>query len=149
MTEPIAMSYLSCSDARSIVPAASGTHRLAWRWGVALAAVAILHGSAAVWFERVHDAFAPQAVKPPVQVALLTPQPIARERLRPASRHPAPARSEPAGSRSPGLAPVLHALTSARQAAGAADETAGARAGRGSSASATAPGTAPTAAAVP
>lgn len=143
------MSHLSCSDATPAIPASSGTHRRAWRWGVALAAAAALHGTAAVWFERVHDAFSPQTVKPPVQVALLTPQPIARDRLRPAPRRPAPVRPEPARGPSQGLAPVLHALTSTRQAAEAANETAGTEPGRGTAANATAPGTASAAAAVP
>lgn len=109
------MSYLSSFDAARAAPASSGVHRRAWRWGLALTAAVVLHGTAVVWFERVHDAPAPEAVKPPVQVALLTPQPIARDRAHPSLRHPAAARPEPP-ARGPGRrqAPVLHALAPAR-----------------------------------
>lgn len=110
------MSYLSPSPAIRTVPASSGTHRRAWRWGLALAAALALHGTAAVWFERMHDAFVPEAVKPPVQVALLTPQPIARDQARPTPRHSVVARTEPAAARGSGQgqAPVLHALAPSR-----------------------------------
>ncbi len=119
------MSSLSPSDVAATVPASSGMHRRAWRWGVALAAVLVLHGTAAVWFERVRDASTPDAVKPPVQVALLTPQPIARDRAHPAPRHSPATRPEPARGQRQGRAPVLHALTpSQTHPAAASAETA-------------------------
>lgn len=149
------MSYLSPSNAVGAAPASSGMDRRAWRWGLALAATVVLHGTAAVWFERVHDAPAPESVKPPVQVALLTPQPIARDRAHPVARRAAAARPEqPARSQAQRQAPVLHALTSSPtppqaappEAASETDE-AGAGAGPGSGASTTAAASA--AAAVP
>ncbi|MGG1945132.1 DUF3108 domain-containing protein [Trinickia sp. NRRL B-1857] len=105
------MSSLPHLAAGRAVPASRGTSRRAWRWGVALAAAVALHGISAIWFVKHRAAFEPETPKPPVQVALLTPQPIARGdsvRQRPAARtEPAPARpSTPSGP-----APVLHALT--------------------------------------
>jgi len=111
------MSYVFASDATHTRPAPSGRGRRAWRWGAVLAITAVLHGAAALWFARHREAFAPEAVKPPVEVALLTAQPIARSPEATATRprtepsraaRPLPSRDEP--QRRP---PVLHALTPA------------------------------------
>ena len=96
--ERAAMSYVFVPHAVSTGPAPGGTRRLAWRWAIALAAVLALHVAGFLWFERYRDAFAPETVKPPVQVALLTPQPIARDTERAhrtGSASPAPSRPSP------------------------------------------------------
>jgi hypothetical protein len=84
-----------------------------------LALTAALHGAAALWFARHREAFAPEGIKPPVEVALLTPQPVARvsepphmrPRPTPAPKQALPARGEP--QRQP---PVLRALAPAATA---------------------------------
>jgi hypothetical protein len=78
-----------------------------------LAAAVVLHGTAALWLERVRDTSPPEAVRPPVQVALLTPQPIARAPARTARSHPAAVHPEPLRTQRQGRAPVLHALAAA------------------------------------
>ncbi|RDV00181.1 DUF3108 domain-containing protein [Trinickia dinghuensis] len=104
------MSYPFCSDTVRTAPPTRGTHRRAWRWGIALAGVLALHGVAVFWFARYHGSFAPEKVVPPVQVALLTPQPIARDTVRAAPRRPA-VRTESGGAHEGGThPPVLHAL---------------------------------------
>lgn len=111
MIEHTAMSSSLCSAAPHVGPAARGTRRRAWRWGAALAAAMVLHGMGVLWFARHRDMFAQEKVEPPVQVALLTPQPIARDTARAAPRRPAaPARSAATGH-ADGQVPVLHALT--------------------------------------
>ena len=139
---PTAMSYVFASDAMRTGPALSGRGRRAWRWGAVLAITAALHGAAAFWFARHREAFAPESVKPPVEVALLTPQPIARSReptatrprTAPARALPLPSRGEP--QRQP---PVLHALASA---AGAPAQPGKADGASQTDASATTPGAA-------
>jgi hypothetical protein len=113
MSEHTAMSYAFSSDVDHAAPAMSGMPRRAWRWGAALAAAAVLHGIGALWFARHHDTFALEQVRPPVQVALLTPQPIARDTAHPVipRRSAERARSVAARHGAP-EAPVLHALTS-------------------------------------
>ena len=113
------MSSVFASDAAYLGRARSGPRKRVWRWGVVLAAVAALHGAAFVWFEHYRDAFAPETVKPPVQVALLTPEPIARAR----THRAVPAHTERAPAQPRKQAPVLHALT-ASQTARAAHDTA-------------------------
>ncbi len=121
------MSYVIASHAVSTGPARSGTRRLAWRWSVALAAVLGLHVAGFIWFERYRDAFAPETVKPPVQVELLTPQPIARgpeaaRRTGSASAAPSrPSRAPASHGRQP---PTLHALAPAPTAPSAGTESA-------------------------
>ena len=111
MIEHTAMSSSLCSAAPHVGPAARGKRRRAWRWGVALAAAMVLHGMGVLWFALHRDTYAQEKVKPPVQVALLTPQPIARDTARAAPRRPAArARSEGTGH-GEGHVPVLHALT--------------------------------------
>src|SRR5581483_10869236 len=97
-----AMSYSFASDAVRTVLVPTELRSNTWRWCVALAVAIALHGAGVVWFTNFHDAFAPEAVKPPVQVALLTPQPIARnERSAAPRRHSAP-RAERARGRQDG-----------------------------------------------
>ena len=111
------MSYVFASDAARIGPASRGRRRHAWRWGAVLAITAALHGAAAFWFARHREAFAPEAVKPPVEVALLTPQPIARSVAPADTRHrAAPARTVPARGEPERRPSVLHALTPAATA---------------------------------
>lgn len=50
-----------------------------WRWSLVLAGVLLTHGLAGVWLARHRALFAPDAEKPPVEVALLEPERIARE----------------------------------------------------------------------
>lgn len=152
------MSYVFVPHAVSTGPAPGGTRRLAWRWAIALAAVLALHVAGFLWFERYRDAFAPETVKPPVQVALLTPQPIARDTERAhrtGSASPAPSRpSRPPAShgRQP---PTLHALAPAATApatANSASATLGNAPGRtaadaAAASSASAPAAAPASAA--
>ncbi|WP_116134747.1 DUF3108 domain-containing protein [Trinickia diaoshuihuensis] len=106
------MSELSrCPPALSTVSAPRGTPRRAWRWGAALALAVALHGAGWVWFATHRDALAPETSKPPVEVALLTAQRIARGET---GHRPPAARTEPARARAPRhgqAAPVLHALT--------------------------------------
>ena len=87
--------------------ARTGPRRLTWRWSFGLAAALALHGAAVVWFARHGHAFAPESVKPPLQVALLTPQPIARRMAHATPRRPAGGTRAPESS---GPAQVLHAL---------------------------------------
>jgi hypothetical protein len=72
-----------------------------------------------LWFVGHRDAFKPEAVKPPVEVALLTPQPVARVVERPLTRGraaPTPARALPARGEPSREPPVLHALAPAATA---------------------------------
>lgn len=118
------MPNLSNLAAVRAVPASPGTPRRAWRWGMALAAAVTLHGLSMMWFVKHRAAFEPETPKPPVQVALLTPQPIARgggAAQRPSARAE-PARARPTRHSEPsGPAPVLHALTPAPTASVQAD----------------------------
>ncbi|CAN7521176.1 DUF3108 domain-containing protein [Trinickia sp. LjRoot230] len=50
-----------------------------WRWGVVLLCVLLVHGLVGIWFARHRDLFAANTQKPPVEVALLRPERIARE----------------------------------------------------------------------
>ncbi len=113
------MSSVFISDAAHAGPARSGPRKRAWRWGVALAAVAALHAAAFIGFEQYRDAFASETVKPPVQIALLTPEPIARAQ----THRAAPAHVQPAPARQRKQAPVLHALSAGQTARAAPDTT--------------------------
>lgn len=84
----------------------------AWRWGVALAIALALNGAAVLWFGLHDHAFARGAVKPPVQVALLTPQPIARDTAQAVPRQREVLVRAPRG----GPAPVLHAFAPSNSA---------------------------------
>ena len=131
------MSYVLASDATRTGPAPAGRRGRAWRWGAVLAITAALHGAAALWFVRHRDAFEPEAVKPPVEVALLTPQPIARAAERPIGRQraaPTPARALPSRGEPSREPPVLHALA---PAATAPAQPGGAQGASGTDASAT------------
>jgi hypothetical protein len=145
------MSYLSASDAARTVLVPTEPRPQAWRWGVAVALVIALHGAGVIWFAHFHDAFAPEAVKPPVQVALLTPQPIARDPMHAARRAQSAPRAEPAHTRHDGgHAPVLHAIArsqSAPEPAEAASEVGGAARSAGNATGASAAGAAAQAAA--
>ncbi|WP_206954808.1 DUF3108 domain-containing protein [Trinickia acidisoli] len=146
------MSSLLSSDTARPGPARSGTRQLVRRWGIALATVVALHGAALVWFDRYHDAFAPEAVKPPLQVALLTAQPIARDTARARPRHPAEARPAPVHAAQSSQTPVLHALAPAETAPKspeAASETQRDATGRSAAAGASAPSAWHAAAAAP
>jgi hypothetical protein len=134
------MSYVFASDAARTGPAPRGLPRRAWRWGAVLAITAALHGAAAFWFARHGEAFAPEAVKPPVEVALLTPRPIARS-LAPAdtARRAPPARALPPRGEPQRQPPVLHALAPAATAPAQPGEADGASQ---TDASATKPGAA-------
>ena len=70
----------------------------AWRWGLVLVGVVLAHALAGVWFARHRDLFAPDTAKPPVEVALLQPERIAREPT-PAARPGAEATPHAARSR--------------------------------------------------
>lgn len=106
MIELAPMSYILVSDAVHADRARSEPRGRALRWGLVLGATIALHGAALLWFEAHRDTFAPEVVKPPVQIALLTARPIARA---PAERSSAMALGR--GKRSAGRpAPVLHAL---------------------------------------
>ncbi|HTH75036.1 MAG TPA: DUF3108 domain-containing protein [Trinickia sp.] len=106
------MSYVFAPNARRAACAPSRARRLAWRWGAAFAAVLAVHGAALLWFERDHGAFEVEAVKAPIQVALLTPQPIERTEPRRGSHRTAPPRAHAAAQRSTGSrTAVLHAVT--------------------------------------
>lgn len=50
-----------------------------WRWSLVLASVLLAHGLAGTWLARHRALFAPDTEKPPVEVALLEPERIARE----------------------------------------------------------------------
>ncbi|GLU32810.1 DUF3108 domain-containing protein [Trinickia caryophylli] len=90
----------------------------AWRWSVVLVGVVCLHLALGIWFARQRDAFAPPAATPPVEVALLQPERVARE---PSTGHagsspaprPAPARRGAPHRREDS---VLQALAPAKQA---------------------------------
>lgn len=116
------MSYVFASDAARAVLARSGEpHKRLWRWSAVFATTVALHGAAFVWFARHRDTFALDSVRPPIQVALLTPQPIAREAgpSRAVTAPTAPRQGQPHRQ-----APVLHALAP-RPSAPAATEAAG------------------------
>lgn len=116
MNAPTVMSYVFTSTAACTHPARR-TRKLAWRWGIALAAAVALHGAGLLWFDRYRDAYEPEAIKPPVQVRLLTTQAIARTgTVAPA----ATARAAPAHARLHHQAPVLHALAPDKTAPAAA-----------------------------
>lgn len=92
----VTMPFAPAPDALRTAPRRRGGPPRAWRWGVALAAALVLHGVAGIWFERHRDTFAQATTKPPVEVALLKPQRIAREPARAAAR-PTPPRRLTAG----------------------------------------------------
>jgi len=93
MIELAPMSYILVSDALDADRPSSEPRGRALRWGLVLGATIALHGAALLWFAEHRDTFAPEVVKPPVQVALLTAQPIARA-ARERSAAPAHERSE-------------------------------------------------------
>lgn len=89
-----------------------------WRWSLVLASVLVAHGLAGTWLARHRDLFAPSAEKPPVEVALLEPEHIAREPA--ATRAPAVPTSsgEPRGAaRARQAKPEEHVLQSVAPAA--------------------------------
>ncbi len=135
------MSSLFSSDT-----APAGPRRHSSRWSIALAAALVLHGAALIWFARHHRAFPPEPVKPPVQVALLTPQPIARDTAHAAPPPPVARARTP---ESAGQEPVLHALapSEAAPAPQSASESGARAAGPGSTAAASATAAAQAAAA--
>ena len=144
-----AMSDLSHSPALRTACLSRKAPRRAWRWSASLAAALVLHGAALTWFAGHRDAFAPDTPKPPVQVALLTPQPIARGQ---AAGRPAPAHTEPVRARRTGQAgpaPVLHALTQAPAAPEATSAAGGAAASAAAAASASGADSAHASAATP
>jgi len=106
MIELAPMSYILVSDALDADRPSSKPRGRALRWGLVLGATIALHGAALLWFAEHRDTFAPEVVKPPVQVALLTAQPIARA-ARERSAAPAHERSERSQGRQMA---VLHAL---------------------------------------
>ena len=81
----------------------------AWRWGVVLACVLLAHAVAGLWVARHRDLFAPETAKPPVEIALLQPERIARE---PAAAARAPAEAAPRGARSRRDSAPQHVLQS-------------------------------------
>lgn len=135
------MTYAFASDTAHAGPARSRAHTRARRWGFVLAAVAALHGAAFVWFDRYRETFAPEAGKPPVQVVLLTPQPIARDSA-PANPHGAPRASTPVPARAQPKwkAPVLQALTRAETQAAPPPARAASETEANAAAGASAPG---------
>jgi len=72
-----------------------------WRWSIVLAGVLVVHGVAAIWLARHRDEFTPDTAKPPVEVALLQPERIARE----------PAAAHAPGGGAPRVAPVRRERT--------------------------------------
>jgi hypothetical protein len=127
------MSSLFTSDT-----ARAGPRRYTWHWSIALTAALALHGAAVLWFVRHHHAFIPESVTPPVQVALLTAQPIARDTAHAQPRRPSPRARAPAGGEQ---APVLHALAPSKAAVSPAQasEGGGKATGPGSTEAASAP----------
>ncbi|MGN6318884.1 DUF3108 domain-containing protein [Trinickia sp.] len=105
------MSYVFAPAARRTPCPPSRARRLARRWGAAFAAVLAVHGAALLWFARYHGAFEAEAVKAPIQVALLTPQPIERTEPQRGAHRTAPPRAHAAAHRSTdSRTAVLHAV---------------------------------------
>lgn len=113
----------------------SGPHG-ARRWGFALALALTLHAAAAAWFLTRRDHAVVDAVKPPVEVALLQPQRIAREArpARPANPPAGAARAGAAHGRALEAIPT-RAARPARAAPSAETATTAARATQSASAS--------------
>lgn len=124
------MSYILVSDAIHADRARSGPRGHALRWGLVLGATIALHGAALLWFAGHRDTFAPEVVKPPVQIELLTAQPIARAAP---ERNAAMAHELRERSRGRQM-PVLHALAPEPRARSTPD------AARATDANATMPG---------
>jgi hypothetical protein len=101
-------SAVNCSD--HTLRRATHLGPRAWRWGVVLVAVLVLHWIAAQWVERNRDAFAlQQVVHVPVQVALLTAEKIERKPTETATPQSTPAQHAVAPSK-----PRPHVLTATR-----------------------------------
>jgi Protein of unknown function (DUF3108) len=135
----------SSAISRSDRPLAHDAQRRprAWRWGVVLVAVMLLHWIAAQWVERTRDTFtSAPPVHVPVQVALLTPEKIESKPDQAGAARPAPVpqKAAPAKPRPhvltitrPGPAPVTAASASAAEAASEAASTVAATAAPASS----------------
>jgi hypothetical protein len=89
----IAMPLSYAADSSQALPGAATLPSRPWRWGLVAAGVVLAHAVAALWLVRHRDAFAPDIAKPPVEVALLTPERIAREPAPGATRTPAAPRA--------------------------------------------------------
>jgi hypothetical protein len=126
------------------MPAARARRPRVWRWGAVLVAVLALHWIAAQWIERHRDTFAPvEAERAPVEIALLTPQPIERKPAT-AARHPAaaPRASKPRATGEHVLTATQSATTTTTTAGAASEPIAASGAAVASAASAAGAGNA-------